>query len=224
MSERPSNARAATCSGEVGHGPDQGPRLGQARFGRRVGEAEVHHAHADPGAAVLARHHDVRGLDVAVDDAAGVAVVERLGGLDADVHDLAEAQRLVADQAQEVRAADERHHEEEGALVAAEIVDRDDRRVVHLRDDLRLPLEPLLEVSSQVGAGDELDRDLAVQERIAGAVDDAHAAAPELPEDLVAPGEDGVDQGRSPMAKVESSRKGDWRRRRPSRRREDRPE
>ena len=48
--------------------------------------------------------------------------------------------------------ADERHHEEERALVAAEVVDRDDRRVVHLRDDLRLALEALLELRREVAA------------------------------------------------------------------------
>ena len=111
-------------------------------------EAEVHDADADARAAVLARHHDVGRLDVAVDDAARVAVVEGIGDLDPDVHDLAQAQRLVADQALQVRPADERHHEEERALVAAEVVDRNDRRVVHLRDELRLALEALLELRS----------------------------------------------------------------------------
>ena len=96
--------------------------------------------------ALLARDHDVGGLDVAVDDAARVAVVEGVGDLDADVDDVAQAQRLVADQAQQVRAADERHDEEERALVPAEVVDRDDGRVVHLRDDLGFALEALLEL------------------------------------------------------------------------------
>ena len=147
------------------------------------------------GAALLARDHDVRGLDVAVDDAARVAVVERLGDLDADVDDLAEAQRLVADQPEQVRAADERHDEEERALVAAEVVDRDDRGVVHLRDDLRLALEALLELRRvRSSRGDELDRDLAVEHRVPRAVDDAHAAPSELPQDLVTIDQRGLDQ------------------------------
>ena len=76
----------------------------------------------------------------------------------------------------------------------AEVVDRDDGGVVHLRDDLGLALKALLELGRQVRRGDELDRDLAVQERIAGAIDDTHAAATELAEDLVSVGEPGADQ------------------------------
>ena len=174
---------------EVGDGPHERARLGEARLGGGVGEAEVHHAHAHARAAFLARDHDVGGLDVAVNDAARVAVVEGLGDLDADVHDLAEAQRLVADESQQGRPPDQRHDEEERPLVSAEIVDRDDRRVVHLGDQLRLALEALFELGRQIARRDELDGDLAVEQRVARAVDDAHAAAAELPEDLVAVGE-----------------------------------
>ena len=86
------------------------------------------------------------------------------------------------------------HHEEERALVTPEVVDRHDRGVVHLGDELGLALEALLDLGRQVRRGDELDRDLAVQERVARPVDDAHAAASELPEDLVAVGELRADQ------------------------------
>src|SRR5207247_202541 len=126
------------------------------------------------------------GLDVAMDDAARVRVVEGLGDLDADVDDLAQAQGLVADQAQQRRSADERHDEEERVLVPAEIVDRHDRRVVHLGDNLGLALEALLDLAGEVGGGNELDRDLAIQHRVAGAVHHTHAAAAELAQDLVA--------------------------------------
>ena len=69
----------------------------------RAGEAEVHDAHAD-ARAFFARDHDVLGLDVAVDDAARVAVVEGVGDLDADVEDVAEPSGLVAKEPAEVRA------------------------------------------------------------------------------------------------------------------------
>ena len=80
--------------------------------------------------------------------------------------------------------------------MAAEVVDRDDGGVIHLRDDLRLAEEPLLHLRRQVVRGDELDGDVAVEEGISGPVDDAHASAAELPQDLVPVGEFRVDQSR----------------------------
>ncbi len=70
-----------------------------------------------------------------------------------------------------------------------EVVDRHDGRVVHLRDDLGLALEALLGVLREVPGRDQLDRDVAVQDGVLRAVDDAHPAAPQLGEDLVAVGE-----------------------------------
>ena len=115
----------------------------QPALGRRARQAEVHHPHAQP-ARLLARDHDVLGLDVAVDDAPRVAVLEGLGDLDPDVHDVAERQRPCGRNCAQVRALDQRHHEEQRPLVTAEVVDRHDGGVVHLGDDLRLALEALL--------------------------------------------------------------------------------
>ncbi len=125
---------------QVGERPDEraGPR--QPALGRGPREAEVHHPDPDPHS-LLAGHHDVLRLDVPVHDAARVAVVERLRDLDPDVDDVAQARLLVAQEGPQVRPLHERHHEEERALVAAEVVDRDDGGVVHLRDHLRLALE-----------------------------------------------------------------------------------
>ena len=80
---------------------------------------------------------------------------------------------------------DERHHEEQRVVVAAEVVDGHDGRVVHLRDQLRLALEALLGLGAQLGRRDQLDGDLAIEPRVAGAVDDAHAAAAQFRDDLV---------------------------------------
>ena len=180
-------ARGDLFRREVGDGADEGPGLGQARFGHRVREAEVHDPHPGPRT-LLPRDHDVGGLDVAVDDASGMAVVQSLRDLDTDVHDLPEAQRLVPDQAQQVGSACDRHHEEERPLVAPDVVDGHDGGMVHLGHHLGFALESLFELRGQVRRGNELHGDLAVQERVAGAVHNAHSAAAELPEDLVAVG------------------------------------
>ena len=124
-----------------------------------------------------------------MDDVARVAVFEGVRDLHGDVENLAQAQRPVPEDAAEVRALDERHDEEEGAIVASEVVDRDDPGMVHLRDDLRLALETLLDLGRQLRRGQQLDGDVAVQQRIARAVHDSHAAAAELGRDLVAVGE-----------------------------------
>ncbi len=183
--ERP---RGDLLGAEVDDGPDERPGLREAVLGRREREAEVHHPGADV-ARVVARRHDVLGLDVAVDDAAGVAVVERVGDLRPDVEDVAEAQRALAEELPQVRGREHRHDEEQRPLVPPEVVDRHDGGVVHLRDDLGLALEALLGVLREIPGRDQLDRDVAVQDRILRAVDDAHSAAPQLGEDLVAVGE-----------------------------------
>ena len=67
----------------------------------------------------------------------------------------------------------------------AEVVDRDDGRVVHLRHQLRLALEALLGLGAQLGRRNQLDGDVAIEPRVAGAVDDPHAAAAQFRDDLV---------------------------------------
>jgi len=181
---------------EVRNRPDERPCLREAVLGGREGQAEVHDPRSDVPA-VLSRGHDVLGLDVAVDDAPRVRVVERLGHLRADVQDVAEPEGAVAQEMPQVRAGEHRHHEEESALVPPEVVDRHDRRVVHLRDDLRLAEKPLLGVRGEVAGRDQLDGHLAVQDRVLRAVDDAHPAAPELPHHLVAIRETCADQDRA---------------------------
>ena len=183
--ERP---RRDLLGAEVDDGPDERPGLREAVLARREREAEVHHPGADV-TRLVARRHDVLGLDVAVDDASGVAVVERVGDLRPHVEDVAEAERALAEELPQVRGSEHRHDEEERSLVPPEVVDRNDGRVVHLRDDLGLPLEALFGVLREVPGRDQLDRDVAVQDRVLRAIDDAHPTAPKLGEDLVAVGE-----------------------------------
>jgi hypothetical protein len=183
-------ARHHLLGAQVGERSHEGAALREPALGGGAREAEVHHPHPQPGG--LLRDHDVVRLDVAVDDALGVAVLERLGDLDGDLHDLAEG-RAPAPELVQVGALDQGHHEEQRPLVASQVVERDDRGVVHLRDHLRLPLEALLGLGAQQRGRDQLDRDVTVEQRVARPVDDPHSAAAELGCDLVAVGQPAAD-------------------------------
>ena len=81
---------------------------------------------------------------------------------------------------------DQLHGEELLAVVLADLVDRDDARVIEQGDGLGLVLEPAqLVVAGEQPGLDHLQGDGAVEADLAGLVDDAHAAAAQLPADLV---------------------------------------
>ena len=86
----------------------------------------------------------------------------------------------------EVAPLDELHAEVALAVVLADLVDRDDARVVEQRDGLGLVLEPpQLGVVGQHAGLDHLEGDGPVEADLPGLVDDAHAAAAQLLLDLV---------------------------------------
>src|SRR5262249_35034855 len=86
---------------------------------------------------------DVRGLQVAVDDALAVRVVDRAADLHDDVED-ALAAELLAALAEDVEgvALDQVHREVVKSLVAPDLVYRDDVRMLETRGRLGLALEP----------------------------------------------------------------------------------
>ena len=161
------------------------------RLRRQLGEAEVEHLR------LAARgDEDVGRLDVAVDDAVARARRRaRRRSAIAEIEQLVERQRPAADAgASSVLAVEQLHDDERLALVLADVVDRADVRMVQRRGGARLALEALerLRVARQL-ARQELERDLAAEARVLGAVDDTHAAAAEPVEDAVV-GEDLIDQ------------------------------
>ena len=96
MSLRVSTSRlvSSACSGLMYSGvPINWPKLGEAascsvsRWRDRLGDAEVDHLRHRP--AVLHGDQDVRRLDVAVDDALLVGVLDRLADLDEQLQPLA---------------------------------------------------------------------------------------------------------------------------------------
>ena len=130
---------------------------------------------------------DVCRLDVAVDDAARMRVLEP----EADVHrelDLApEAHSFGTAHARlKVFALEELHREIRLTLVLAEVVNRDDVRVRELAGGARLADEPLARLGVPFNRrGDDLQRHHTLDERVEGAVDHPHTALAELLENLI---------------------------------------
>src|SRR5581483_8704430 len=166
----------------------------EARRVERSREAEVGEPHlAAPG------DEDVRGLHVAVDDAARVRRLERGrdGGEDAHRLDDREAP-VLGEEVGERLPEDELHGEERDAerVVRLERSERaDDAGVLDAREELALALEALARVLRDPGAErQDLERDARAARAVLGDVDLAHAAAADEAEDLeaaeVAPGAD----------------------------------
>ena len=145
-----------------------------------LGEAEVEHLDLAVG-----RQLDVGGLQVAVDDAVLVRLLERLGDLLRDRDRFVHGDRAAREAFREVLAGDELHRQEvEGGAVgqrrALESVDVGDVRVVEGGEQLRLALEAgeALRILRQLGR-QHLDRHVAAELRVAGAGDLAHPARAE---------------------------------------------
>ncbi len=129
-----------------------------------------------------------------MDDALAVRVVERRRDLRDDLLGHADRHRtLFLDDGVQRPAGDELHHEVEEPVFPADGVDGDDVYVGQARRGLRFLLEALhhplvvLEVAGQVRRHD-LDRDVAIQREVAGAVHDGHPAPSQLVLDLVLSG------------------------------------
>jgi hypothetical protein len=154
-----------------------------------VGEAHAREAEVHDLRAALRIQHDVRRLDVTVHDAALVRIREAVGDLAHDLHRLERAHALVRQARSQVGAVDELHGKVRHAVVIAAVERRDHVRVIQLAGGLGLEEEALavlVRALRIVGDDDGLQRHGAVEVRVLGLVDDAHGAAAELAEDLVA--------------------------------------
>jgi hypothetical protein len=122
-----------------------------------------------------------------VDDAPVVGRLHRPGHLLDQPRRLRRGQRRAAQPVGQRAARAELQGEVGHVAVGAEVVDLDDAAVADGGDGLRLGQEAQALVAAGVPAlEDHLQGHLAVELPLAGAVDDAHAAPPQLPEDLVA--------------------------------------
>ena len=171
----------------------------------RLRQAEVEHLDL-----AVWRDLHVGRLQVAVDDALLVRVLEGLGDLLGDSDRLVDRNRPALQSLREVLALDQLHDQdvrlrsvrERHALEAVEV---GDVGVVEGGQDLGLALEPGEPIGiGGEGLGEELERDLAAQGRVGGAVDLTHAPGPEGRGDLVV--RQGLsDQDRLPSAELSHS-------------------
>jgi hypothetical protein len=168
---------------QVLRGADDRPGL--RHVGRAgTGDAEVGDLHA-----ALGVDDHVVGLDVAVDDA---ALVREAGGaqdLDADVDDLRGRERaLVAHQLLERAPLEELHRDVVGPIPRPAVEDLDDVRVLETRRRRGLAAEALDELLVRGEAPvQDLQRDLAPELLVIGAVDVRHAARADPGRDAIAP-------------------------------------
>ncbi len=163
--------------------PGADEALGQRQ---RVGQGVEHQAEVEQHGAPVGAQHDVRRLDVAVDEAAHVDAVERPGDLAPAGHGGGGVQRLLADGVAEGAAGHELHREEQRAVGFPGVVEPDDVRVLEALHRPRLAQEasPALGRSPPVEAH-ELEGGAAAG-RVLRLVDLAVAALPEAPQQPVA--------------------------------------
>ena len=137
---------------------------------------------------VVVCNHDVLRLNIPVDDAVGMRVLQRLADLRGVVQRLCGAEYTVLRHALlECFALNELHDDILRLAAVADIVNRDDIRLREHGDRVRLRLEAVFQfgVRRHLIAQD-LDGDIAVQLVAHGLVNDRHAAAADDLQDLVA--------------------------------------
>ena len=161
---------------------DRAPGLAPvARHGPERREAEVEDLHAPPSV-----HHDVAGLDVAVDDPARMRGRERVGDLQDDVHGLGDLRRALLEKRRQRAPRDVLHRDEALppplALHRVDVVDDGDVRVVELRGESRLAQEAALLI---LRAAQHLQGDGPPQLEVLGAKDLSHPAFTEPLRDAV---------------------------------------
>jgi hypothetical protein len=145
----------------------------------RASEAEVE----DADAAVGADHHVV-GLEVAVDEARVVGGGQAAAGLDEDRHDLLPGPLLLGEPRAQGLALHELHDDRDLVVERVCAVDVDDVGVRDARDGAGLAQDARPCARRGACDPDDLDRHLALEERVVGGVDHAHAAGAENPAHL----------------------------------------
>src|SRR5438309_1293542 len=130
---------------------------------------------------------DVRWLDVTLDHSLAVRVVERVGDGPQDADAVVELNRSAHARGQRP-AIDVLADDVGDTVLLAVVEDRKDVGMLQAGDRHRLAVEPRLETRLlDQELGQNLERDLALERGLIGAVDGRHPTFTQLPEDLVWP-------------------------------------
>ena len=131
---------------------------------------------------------DVGRLQVAMHDTVLVRGLERLRDLPRDRQCFVDRNAPFRNQVRERRAIDQLQHERLAGSRFFQPVNVRDVRMIERREHLRLALEPRDAIGiGREDIGKNLDRDVAVQPRIARAIHLAHATGPDGGEDFIWP-------------------------------------
>ena len=163
---------------------------GAARLARGERDAEVRHQ----GAAVV--QEDVLGLDVAMDHAMAMGVVERAGNFARDSHGAGNRELLLATHAiTEGLAINEGHDVEEERIGGARVEQREDVRMLQVRRGLDLGQEPFgADHGGEFGA-QHLDGHAAIVAQVLGEIHGRHPAGAEFALDAIAVGKGRCETG-----------------------------
>ena len=164
-------------------GADHVPGHRQRVAAEHTGDAEV----GQPGHAGLARgpvgNEHVRRLDVAMDHAVGVGMRQRVAQRDPDLDHVAVGQAPLGEEPVERRPLDELGDEIRTLVIDRGLVQRDDPGVREPGRGASLALEP---PAYDALAGEDLDRDVAVEPFVAREPHGGEAASPEPAAEAVA--------------------------------------
>jgi hypothetical protein len=143
---------------------------------RQMRDAEVRQLGRRAGRARPVGDDHVLRLDVAMDDAALVRVLERVGEREADTQHVAVGELAVGGEAIERAARDQLRDEEARAGVLPGVEDGDDPGVVQASGGQRLARRPLGDEVTARGAEDDLHRDGPVEPLVVAGVHGPEAA------------------------------------------------
>ena len=119
-------------------------------------------------------------------DAEPMCGAQGVSDLDGNLERLVERQRTFPDPLRERLSLQQLHHEERGACVLANVVERADVRVCQLRDSAGFTVEPIAELRVLCEVRRQhLDCHRAIEPRVARTIDLAHTPGPERSKNFI---------------------------------------